>query len=209
MNQKTLRNAIIAKSDNIGTHLGLIDTLLALDKCTKKQDILLISENAAQAWRLISQRGEICATGDVLSVAAGCALAIRDGNAICLVGDGELQYGSVWECALFANARRLPIIAIVNRNGIQLDGQTENIMPLEPLEAKWRAFGWSVMECDGHSQRDIIESIEEARQKNGPVAIITHTIPGKDIPFIENSEKWHKKLTDAQKEIARAYINNG
>lgn len=138
--------------------------------------------------------------GSGLSQAVGMALADRldNGNKssvffYTMLGDGELNEGQVWEAVLHAGKEKLRnIIAIVDRNNIQIDGYTEDIMPLEPLADKWRAFNWHVQEIDGHNFQDIISAVGEAQAVfDRPSVIIAHTIPGKGVKMFENDYKWH------------------
>lgn len=148
--------------------------------------------------------------GQGLSVATGMALAARmDGkkhHIYCILGDGELQEGSVWESAMSAAHYQLDnLTAIVDRNGLQIDGPTESVMKLEPLEEKWRSFGWEVFSCDGNSISDFIISVNEAGLiKRKPTVIIARTIMGKGIPTIEGDYKWHGKAPG--KEQARMFL---
>lgn len=134
-----------------------------------------------------------------LSVAVGMALAARLDNKshriYTLLGDGELQEGQVWEAALTAAKYRLDnLTAIVDRNGIQQDGLTEQIMPLEPLAAKWKAFNWNVIQIDGYNFEQIINALEKAENTiNRPTVIIAHTTKGKGVSFMEWSPEWHGK----------------
>lgn len=138
--------------------------------------------------------------GSGLSQAVGMALADRLDNGVkspvffyTMLGDGELNEGQVWEAVLHAGKEKLRnIIAIVDRNNIQIDGYTEDIMPLEPLADKWRAFNWHVQEIDGHNFQDIVAAVGEAQAVfDRPSVIIAHTIPGKGIKLFENDYKWH------------------
>jgi transketolase len=138
--------------------------------------------------------------GSGLSQAVGMALADRLDNGVkspvffyTMLGDGELNEGQVWEAVLHAGKEKLRnIIAIVDRNNIQIDGYTEDIMPLEPLADKWRAFNWHVQEIDGHNFQDIISAVGEAQAVfDRPSVIIAHTIPGKGVKMFENDYKWH------------------
>lgn len=140
--------------------------------------------------------------GEGLSQAIGMALSERmdRGEAhtkytFCLLGDGELDEGSVWEAAMFAGKEKLSnLIAIVDRNHIQIDGTTEDVMPLEPLRGKWEAFGWHVLEIDGHDFDEIINAIEQAKViTDKPSVIIAHTTPGKGVSAFENNYLWHGK----------------
>lgn len=137
--------------------------------------------------------------GQGLSVSVGRALAGKiDGKSwrvYCILGDGELQEGSVWEAAMAAAHLKLDhLIAIVDRNGVQIDGKTEEIMAIEPLKEKWKAFGWEVVECDGNNHQDLISSFHLAQQVVGkPTVIIAYTKMGKGVPAIEGNYHWHGK----------------
>ncbi len=140
--------------------------------------------------------------GSGLSQAVGMALADRvdrgrsSGRFIyALLSDGEHDCGQTWEAAMLAGKEKLHnLIAIVDRNNIQIDGFTEDIMPLEPLKAKWEAWNWHVLEIDGHSFSEIIGAIEEAKAVfNRPSIIIAHTIPGKGVSEFERKYEWHGK----------------
>ena len=108
-------------------------------------------------------------------------------------GDGELNEGNNWESIMFAGKYKLSqLIVFVDRNNIQIDGPTETVMPLENLRAKWEAFGWHVQEIDGHNIESIIDAVGMAKAiENRPSCIITHTIPGKNVDFMEYNYKWH------------------
>lgn len=137
--------------------------------------------------------------GSGLSQAAGYAYALQyldDSKhrfVYVVTGDGELDEGNIWEAAMFAGKYKLSqLIAIVDRNNIQLDGNTEDIMPLEDLRGKWEAFGWHVLEIDGHNMESIIDAASMGRAiSNRPTVIIAHTIPGKGVDFMEFDYKWH------------------
>jgi transketolase len=129
-----------------------------------------------------------------LGQAVGMALAARmDGKKeqriYCLMSDGEHASGAVWESALFASKHKLGnITAIIDRNGIQFDGLTESIMPIEPIKEKYEAFGWNVLEVDGNSFEHVIDAANESKALfEKPTAIIAHTVPGKGIDFIEKN----------------------
>jgi transketolase len=138
--------------------------------------------------------------GSGLSQAVGMSLGDRMDRGVqsnrfyyCLLGDGELNCGQNWEAMLLAGKERLHnLIAIVDRNNIQIDGFTEDIMPLEPLGDKWAAFGWHVQEIDGHNLESINNAINEAKAVfNRPSVIIANTIPGKGVDFTERRFEWH------------------
>ena len=133
-----------------------------------------------------------------LSQACGIALAHRMDNILhrwiyVIMGDGETDEGNVWEAAMLAGTNHLSkIIAIVDRNNIQIDGPTELVMPLEDYKAKWEAFGWHVIEIDGNNIEDVIDACAMGRAiPEKPVMIIAYTIPGKGVDFMESDFHWH------------------
>ena len=137
--------------------------------------------------------------GSGLSQASGYAYSLQylDENphrfVYVIMGDGELDEGNIWEAAMFAGKNKLSqLIAFVDRNNIQIDGTTEDVMPLEDLKGKWESFGWHVLEIDGHNIESIIDATSQARAiTNRPTVIIAHTIPGKGVDFMEYNYKWH------------------
>jgi transketolase len=137
--------------------------------------------------------------GSGLSQAIGMALAARLDHkkyrVYCLMSDGEQQEGNTWEAAMFAGKLKLSnITAVMDRNNIQIDGFTENVMPLEPLRAKYEAFNWHVIEVDGHSFESIISAVAEAQAiYEKPTLVIAHTIPGRGVSFMERDYTWHGK----------------
>lgn len=110
-----------------------------------------------------------------------------------VTGDGELNEGNIWEAAMFAGKYKLGnLVGFIDRNNIQIDGSTEDVMPLEDLKGKWESFGWHVQEIDGHNVDSIIDAASMARAiTNKPSIIIAHTIPGKGVPFMEYDYHWH------------------
>lgn len=132
-----------------------------------------------------------------LSTAVGMALAAkikgRKHHYYVLCGDGEIQEGQVWEAAMFANKYKLDnVIAFVDRNYLQTDGNSEDVMPLDPLRPKWESFGWKVWEIDGHDYSQIINTVNEAKEESrGPSMIIARTTKGKGVSFMENKVGWH------------------
>jgi len=132
-----------------------------------------------------------------LSIGVGCALATKldknRKNIYVLLGDGELNEGAIWEAAMSANHYQLDnLIAIVDRNGIQLDGSTEEIMALEPLAEKWKAFGWEVIEIDGSNINEIIQGFDRLKSIiKKPKVIISYFIKGADVSFMEHTRKYH------------------
>jgi transketolase len=135
--------------------------------------------------------------GQGLSVALGMAIAGRmkgaDHRIYCIMGDGELQEGSVWEAAMAAAHHKTGnLVAIVDRNGVQIDGKTENVMALEPLEAKWSAFGWKVIQCDGNDIASFLQAaVLVADSRVQPCVILAHTTMGKGIKEAEGDYRWH------------------
>jgi transketolase len=133
-----------------------------------------------------------------LSQACGMALAMRldkikNRYIYVVMGDGETDEGNVWEAAMLASKYKLGnIIAILDRNNIQIDGPTEHVMPLENIVDKWQSFGWNVLEADGNNIEDVINALNFAKTiENSPVMIIAHTIPGMGVDFMENDFHWH------------------
>lgn len=148
--------------------------------------------------------------GSGLSQAAGIAYAARmDGKKFrtyAFLSDGEHNAGNTWEGAMFAGNNKLSnLTAIVDRNNIQINGMTENVMPLEPLADKYRAFNWHVLEVDGHNMEEVVDAVEEAKAiYEKPTVIIAHTIPGKGIKEIEFDYNWHGK--PPKKEEAEKFL---
>jgi transketolase len=137
--------------------------------------------------------------GSGLAQASGYAYASRMDNkrfrVFCITSDGEHDAGNHWEAVLFAGKNRLSnLTSFVDRNNIQIDGHTEDVMPLEPLRAKYEAFNWHVLHIDGHNMEEIIDAVNHARAVyEKPTAIICHTVPGKGVSFMENMYEWHGK----------------
>lgn len=135
--------------------------------------------------------------GSGLSQAIGMALAARldakKHRVYCLMSDGEHNEGNTWEAVMFAGKYRLHnLTAVIDRNNIQIDGFTENVMPLEPLREKYESFNWHVLEVDGHNIAEFIAATHEAQAiYEKPTAIIAHTVPGKGVSFMEFDPAWH------------------
>ena len=135
--------------------------------------------------------------GSGLSQAVGMALAARMDDRknwiYCLTSDGEHDAGQTWEAAMLAGREKLHnLIQVMDRNNIQIDGFTEDVMPIEPLREKYEAFGWHVLEIDGHNFEEIVGAVEEAKAIfEKPTIIIAHTIPGKGVEFMERKFEWH------------------
>jgi transketolase len=154
--------------------------------------------------------------GHALSVGLGIAMAEaldRTGaRTVVLLGDGELQEGSVWEAALSAPRFRLEhLLAIVDYNGFQASGSVDDIVPLEPLAEKWRAFRWNVVEIDGHNMGDIIDALATSPGSRGPSVILAKTVKGKGVPSVEGTARSHyTKLsqTEAEQALAALEVNS-
>ena len=137
--------------------------------------------------------------GSGLSQAAGVAYTLQYIDkrqhrwVYAVTGDGELDEGNIWEAAMFAGKNKLSqLIVFVDRNNIQIDGTTDQVMPLEDLHGKWESFGWHVQEIDGHNIESVIDAASMARAiTNKPSVIIAHTIPGKGVDFMEYDYHWH------------------
>ena len=138
--------------------------------------------------------------GSGLSQASGAAYTLKylDDEqphrwVYCMMGDGELDEGNIWEAAMFAGKYKLSnLVGIVDRNNIQIDGSTEDVMPLEDLRGKWESFGWHVQEIDGNNIESFIDACSMARAiTTQPSVIIAHTVPGKGVPFMEYDYTWH------------------
>jgi transketolase len=135
--------------------------------------------------------------GEGLSQGIGMALSARLNNEkhriYVLMSDGEHNEGNIWEAVMFAGKNRLSnLTAVIDRNNIQIDGYTENVMPLEPLREKYLSFGWNVVDVDGHNIEEFISAVWEAKAVyEKPTVIIAHTIPGKGVSFMEQKYEWH------------------
>lgn len=156
--------------------------------------------------------------GSGLAQAAGYAYSLQylDKNfqrfVYCVMGDGELNEGNIWETAMFAGKYRLrQLVGIIDRNNIQISGNTEDVMPLENLRDKWESFGWHVVEVDGHNIESFIEATSLARaMTNRPSVIIAHTIPGKGVDFMEDDYRWHGKApNDEEAKFALEQLSSG
>ncbi len=152
--------------------------------------------------------------GQGLSVACGVAISARldkkDYRVYCMIGDGESQEGNIWIGAMLAAHLKLDnLTAIVDRNGLQIDGSTEQVLSLEPLSDKWRAFGWNVIEINGHDMFQTIAALETAAGTKGkPTVIIAKTLKGKGVSFMEGQLVYHgRALTKDEMEKAREELS--
>ena len=147
--------------------------------------------------------------GQGISAAVGMALAAKldnkDYRTYCLCGDGEIQEGQVWEAAMFAGHRKLDnLVVIVDNNGLQIDGKIEDVCSPYPIDKKFEAFNFHVINCDGHDFDSLRAAFKEARETKGmPTCIITKTVKGKGVSFMENQSSWHGTAhNDEEYEIA-------
>jgi transketolase len=156
--------------------------------------------------------------GSGLGQAAGIAYGARlDGKKFrtyCLMSDGEQQAGNIWESAMFAGANRLSnLTAVMDRNNIQINGMTEEVMPLESLRAKYEAFNWHVIDVDGHNFEEFVNAVEEAKAiYEKPTLVLAHVIPGKGVKEIEFDYRWHGKppsQEEAQRFLAELRTQTG
>lgn len=149
-----------------------------------------------------------------LSAAQGMAIGLKLNNSparvYAVMGDGELDEGAVWEAAMSAPKFKLDnLTAIVDYNKVQLDGTTEEIMPIRDIEGKWRAFGWNVIRCDGHDLSALYDAFEAARNyTEGPSVIIADTLKGKGVSFMEGKAAWHGKPV-SDEDLAKALAELG
>ena len=143
-----------------------------------------------------------------MSLACGVAMALKLNNnpakVVVYTGDGELQEGSCWEAFMQASHRNLSnLIAIIDKNNLQIDGCTDDVMSLGNLSNKIKSFGWEVLEIDGHNYQEIYNAVEIAKKASKPYAIIANTIKGKGVSFMENQAGWHGKAPNDE-QLAQA-----
>lgn len=136
------------------------------------------------------------ALGHGLSISVGMALGLKkkgySSKVYCFMGDGEHAEGSIWEAAMAASNFKLDnLIAIIDRNHLQISGNTEDVMVLEPIKEKYESFGWEVVEMDGNNMQEVVATLEKKNTKDKPLFVIAHTIKGKGIKEMENVAKWH------------------
>ena len=134
--------------------------------------------------------------GNGLSVGVGMALSGKlhhqDYMTYVMLGDGEIQEGMVWEAAMAASHHDLKnLVAVVDCNGVQINGWTNEIMTVEPIADKWRSFGWKVVEVNGHNMKDVLTALHTAKTMRHPTAILMRTVKGKGVSFMEDESKWH------------------
>ncbi len=157
--------------------------------------------------------------GNGLSIGIGMAMAAKTNNqdyrVYVMLGDGEIQEGVVWEAAMTAAHYKIDnIIAIIDDNGLQVDGYTNDIMNVSPIADKWKAFGWNVIEIDGHDMEQILDAFANAERIGEPVVIVAKTVKGKGVSFMENICEWHgmapdkKQTTIAIEELEKRQKSN-
>ena len=151
--------------------------------------------------------------GSGLSQAAGMAYGLRmdqrPNRVFCVTSDGEHNEGNIWEAVMFAAKNKLgSLTAILDRNYIQIDGNTEDVMPFDPVKEKYLAFNWNVIEIDGNNIEEILPALSQAKKlRDKPTMVIARNIPGKGVSFMENNYEWHgKPPTPEQAEIALAEL---
>lgn len=148
--------------------------------------------------------------GSGTSQAAGVALALKmdkkPEHVWCLVSDGEQQEGNTWEGVMFAAAKKLDnLTVIMDRNYIQIEGNTEEIMPLDPLADKYKSFNWNVIEVDGHNMEAVIDAMEQSKSQHAhPTLILADVVPGKGVSYMENEYTWHGKPPKSKEELDTA-----
>ena len=153
--------------------------------------------------------------GNGLSVGVGMALSGKlhhqDYMTYVMLGDGEIQEGMVWEAAMAASHHDLKnLVAIVDCNGVQINGWVNDIMTVEPLADKWRAFGWKVVEVNGHNMKDVLTALHTAKTMRHPTAILMRTVKGKGVSFMEDDSVWHGSAPDDEQMVkAIAEIKEG
>lgn len=151
--------------------------------------------------------------GHGLSLGVGFAMGFRlsgtDRRCFVVLGDGELQEGSIWEAVMAAGAHRLDqLVAVVDRNGLQITGPTEQAVGLEPLADRWRSFGWQAMDVDGHDPTQLKEALLAAPGGGRPTVVIAHTVKGKGLPYVEGQTRSHyARLAGRQEQRALAVLH--
>lgn len=193
----------------------LLYSILAEHKLIDENELMtfrkLNSRLQGHPSRIYNVQGVEVSTGSLgqgLSLACGIAMGLKldkkPANVIVYLGDGELQEGSCWEAFMQAAHRNLDnMIAIVDRNMLQIDGSTEKVMALGDVGVKLRAFGWDVIEINGHDFNEIYNAVELGKKSSKPFAIVAHTIKGKGVSFMENQAGWHGKAPNDE-QLAQA-----
>lgn len=208
-----IKNPLMEKRDRfiLSKGHGVIAQYAALKEAgfLTDEDLLTFKKNETQLYAHPSMNLKMGiefssgSLGQGLSLGVGTALALKQKNntssrVFVLLGDGECDEGSVWEAAASANHYQLSnLVAIVDKNNLQYDGQTKEILSMDPLEEKWKSFGWKVLSINGHSEKDLLTALNS--DSSTPIAIIANTVKGKGVSFMEDNVLWHNnRLTDKQ-----------
>ena len=213
LRKKILTASLKAKACHISSALSCVEIIKSIYEAKKPEDMFLFAKASGvsalycykyslekatellKKYPLPSQEAGLPWTGGSLGqgLSVACGVALTGKKVYVLMSDGELQEGQVWEALMFGAHHKLPIVAIIDRNKLQALGGTEKINALEPLEEKFRAFGWNTQVVDGHN----IEELKEAMKCRTPIVIIAETIKGRGVDFMENKYEWHyKNLTE-------------
>jgi transketolase len=192
---------------SVMAHMGYPDT--PVDKLNTLRKLGSVYQGHPDVRYIPSLEASTGSLGGGLSIGVGMALAARldksPSRTYVMLGDGEIQEGQVWEAAMAGAFHKADsLIAIVDYNGIQLDGFVKDIMEVAPLAEKWRAFGWHTVEIDGHNLDAVRAALEEAEATKGkPTCVVAHTVKGKGVSFMENNPKFHGTApTAAEMELA-------
>ncbi len=208
-----IKNPLMEKRDRfiLSKGHGVIAQYAALKEAgfLTDEDLLTFKQNETQLYAHPSMNLKMGiefssgSLGQGLSLGVGTALALKQKNntssrIFVLLGDGECDEGSVWEAAASANHYQLSnLVVIVDKNNLQYDGQTKEILSMDPLEEKWKSFGWKVLSINGHSEKDLLTALNS--NSNVPIAIIANTVKGKGVSFMEDNVLWHNnRLTENQ-----------
>src|SRR3989344_4280614 len=212
--QDIIKMLVTAKSGHSAGPLGMADVFTALyfggvmkldpknPSLPDRDRFVLSCGHICPVWyATLAQAAGMGYVGLKMSAGGGSASGGKKApwRVYCVMSDGEQEEGQIWEAAMFAGKNKLRnLTGIIDRNNIQIDGYTEDIMPLEPFADKWRAFGWHVLEVDGNNVREVIDACNEAKAiYEKPTVIICHTIPGKGVDFMEYRYEWHGTPPDA------------
>lgn len=224
LRKKILEISYKAKACHIGSALSCVEIILAIDKVKKKKDIFLFGKASGVStyYCLLAEKGiipenklayylkyyplaskkvpgiihSVGSVGHGLSVAVGLAFADKTRNVYCLISDGDLNEGSTWEATLFASHHKLKnLIVVVDYNKLQACGKTEDILDLDPLPAKFKAFNWDAVGVDGHDINKL-KKVLTSSKKTAKI-VIAKTLKGKGVDFLENSVHSHYKNLDS------------
>lgn len=205
LRQKILSNSYKAGACHIGSAMSCVEILEAMNEVSDWDEFVFSKASGVSAyyaiigedWKTLKEqplpgkrlRWQGGSLGQGLSVACGMALAGK--TVAVLMSDGEFQEGQTWEALMFASHHNLKLKVVIDRNGFQALGKTEDICKLEPLKEKLRAFGWDVVVCNGHNVKRMVEELSKKRKK--PFIMIANTVKGRGVSFMENDNNWHYK----------------